>query len=123
MADLTKLSKEELIAHIEALYAKAKPHQDALADNAVEIIYGSREVFRRIITKHLPDVAFTRTRVVTRLSCTLNCMGNPSQELVRRLNKLAAEGIKIIRVEYDEVLHDYIFHSESQGDFAQPHEA
>lgn len=122
MSDLTSLSKEQLLEHVEGLYDKAKPHQDALADGAIKIIEASREVYRRIIIKHIPEVKFCRTRVVTRLSCTTNCLGHPSQELARRLNQFAAQGVKITRVEYDENLHEYTFHADPIGDATKPTE-
>lgn len=114
-AQLGALSKEELLAKIEALYATAKPHQDALADNAVAILAHSREVFRRIIAKHIPAAQFTETRIVTELSCGLNCLGAPAHELSRRLNKFSAEGIVIVRVEFDQVQNRYLFHALPNG--------
>lgn len=113
--NLAALSKEELLAQIEKLYADAKPHQDAVADGAVAILTHSREVFRRIIAKHVPDARFTETRIVTELSCGLNCLGAPAHELSRRLNKFAADGIKIVRVEFDEVQSRFLFHTLPHG--------
>ncbi len=108
---LTNLSKEELLARLEKLYADAKPHNDAIADGVLNIIAHAREVFRRIIARHVPDAQFTETRIVTELSCTLNAMGNPAHELSRRLNQFAAEGVKIVRVEFDQVQSRYLFHA------------
>ncbi len=54
---LTRLPKEELLQRMENLYAEAKPHQDAIADTAVRILEHSREVYRRIIAKHVPHLA------------------------------------------------------------------
>ncbi len=110
-SQLAALSKEDLLARMEGLYAASKPHQDALADNAVAILAHSREVYRRIIAKHLPEAEFTETRIVTELSCSLNCLGQPAHELSRRLNKFAAEGVTIVRVEFDTVLNRYLFHT------------
>ncbi len=110
-AQLAALTKEQLLAKIEQLYADAKPHQDALADGSLSILAHSREVFRRIIVKHVPAAVFTETRIVTELSCSLNCLGNPAHELSRRLNKFATEGIHIVRIEFDEVQSRFIFHA------------
>lgn len=122
-AQLGALSKEELLAKIEALYAAAKPHQDALADNAGAILGHSREVFRRIIAKHIPAAQFTETRIVTELSCSLNCLGGPAHELSRRLNKFAAEGIVIVRVEFDQVLNRFLFHAFPHGHHTEENHA
>lgn len=116
MTDYTKLDKDALLLAVENLYTVAKPHQDALADGAIEILRASAEVYRRIIAKHAPGAQFTRTRVLTRINCSLNCMGNPAMELARRLNKFAEEGIQIVRVEFDENLHEYTLHAEALGE-------
>lgn len=98
---------------MEGLYAEAKPHQDAIVEISTDMLEGSREVFRRIIVKTLQplEVPFTETRIVTRLSCSLNCLGQPALELQRRLNKFKEEGVRITKVEFDTVLHEFIFHT------------
>ncbi len=110
-SQLAALSKEDLLARMEALYADAKPHQDALVDSAANLLAHSREIFRRIIVKHVPAAAFTETRIVTEISCSKNALGEITLELARRLNKFAEEGVVIVRVEFDVVLHRFLFHA------------
>lgn len=114
--ELSKLGKDELLTRMENIYAAAKPIQDQMADKSLEILKCSTEVFRRLIVRLLPEVKMPRTRIVMELSCSLNCMGKPAHELNSRINKFAAEGVKIVRVDYDEMLCRYLFHAEATGD-------
>jgi len=100
---------------MERTYSDAKPLQDQLAEKSVEILTLSAEVFRRIIAKHLPEVEWRRTNIVTELSCSLNCLGQPALELSRRLNQFKEQGVNIVAVEFDEMQRRYIFHTAPKG--------
>ena len=104
---------------MEGVYASAKPLQDQLADKTVEILKVSREIFRRIIVKHVDDVPITRTRIVAELSCSLNPLSEPALKLSRRLNELQSSGVKIVRIDYDEIQCRYVFHADAEGE--EPH--
>lgn len=119
---IAKLSKTEIMTILPAKYAESKPLNDRVVDVAVQIKDLTAEIYRRSILKQLPGVPLTRTKLVMRIEATVSPnTGLP--KIAQRLADLAAKGIEVVGVTYDENTGNFEFFTAPEFNLDPPPES
>lgn len=109
--DLSSLPKDELLARLEKCYADYKPVNDQVADIADQVNLIGREIYRRLLAKALPGLPVGSGRLVASIGCNVNpSKGGP--QLLARIEQLAQQDIKVVRIEFEESLCEYRLYGE-----------